>query len=188
MSVVIQPEDSTGQADELKALLADIRAVAKDEPVTLVSGGVRVSRKVALAYLRGKSRDADTSGYTVDNTREPLTTIHTDASTGADDHPDDSHARPDNLAIGGRTPGGEFPGGYEGVRADQRNGEPADKIAAGRAEGTSSGSSGGDSDEAPTTPPPKKSAAAKADKSPPPKKTTAAAQQRASRSTPRSNQ
>jgi hypothetical protein len=126
-SVVIRPEGDSGQADELKALLRDVRGVAGDEPVRVVSGGVAVSRKVALAFLRlGETSDAATSGHTVDNTRDPLVTIHNDASTGQEAHPDDSHARPDGLVIGGLTPDGEHPGGYEGVRADRRDGQPGD--------------------------------------------------------------
>jgi hypothetical protein len=118
-SVLIRPED--GQPDSLKALLRDLTQVADGEPVRVESTGVSVSRKVALAYLKGKNGDADTSGRTVDNTRAPLVTVHTDASTGNEEHPDDSHARSSDLVIGGLTPEGEHPGGYEGVRADQTN-------------------------------------------------------------------
>lgn len=74
MNVVIRPED--GQPDSLKALLAELGEVAGDEPVRLESGGVAVSRDVARKFLSRKaSPDApETTGHTVDNTREPMET------------------------------------------------------------------------------------------------------------------
>jgi hypothetical protein len=118
--VVILPED--GQPDTLKALLADVAKSAGDETITTGHGGVVVSAAVAKRYLgRRSGGDVATSGHTVDNTRAPLVTKHVDASTGQEQHPDDSHAHGDGLSIGGRTPDGEFPGGYEGIRVDQRD-------------------------------------------------------------------
>lgn len=157
--VLIRPDD--GQPDSLKALLADISRAAGDERVRLESGGVAVSGEVALKYLNAKHGDADTSGRTVDNTREPLVTVHVDESTGAAENADDTSNRSTDLAVGGKTPEGAFPGGYEGVRADQREAAPAE-------------------DDKVTPAPAKKTTAAKKAA---PAKTTAAAAQRASRTT-----
>lgn len=177
-SVVIRPED--GQPDSLKALLAAVRKHAGDEPVTVGSGGVVVSRAVAKKFLNARTTpDADTTGATVDNTRAPLVTHHGDGTT--------TPAEDEDLTLGGRTPDGELPGGHAGIPADQPQTTAPDSRAdaAGQAADggrSSSGVPGGVPDEEPT-PSPKP---APPHTTTPAKKTTAAAQQRASRST-RSN-
>lgn len=162
-SIVIRPED--GQPDSLKALLAAVTKLAGNEPVTVGSGGVVVSRAVAKKYLNAKTTDtsANTNGYTVDNTRAPLVTQRT---VDPVPYPDPDPARP----VGGLTPEGDFPGGYPGrTPADA----PADDAPAPADDADDSGTAEPD----PSTPA-KKAAAPKS---------TAAAQQRASRSTARSN-
>lgn len=161
-TVVLRPDD--GQPDSMKALIAAVGKHLGDEPLLLGSGGVVVSRAVAKKYLNAKPpADADTTGRTVDNTRNPLITRHGDPAA-------DGPAVVDGLTVGGRTPEGDFPGGYPGTTLDSDGSTPAEAAAP--------DSSGGNSGAAPTPAPARKAT--------PAKKTTAAAQQRSARTATRS--
>lgn len=89
MSVVIRPED--GQPDSMKVLLAAVQKIAGDEPVTVGSGGVVVSRAVAKKFLNARTTsDPDTTAATTTAPTGDGADAAGQAADGGDSSPDAS--------------------------------------------------------------------------------------------------